>query len=100
MIEHPEKKALYKARLHAGEVEVMILASEEEADLVIIDDDAAKKTAKFMGLHVTGTLGVIVKAKNEGIIREVALLLEKLKETKFYIDKETESLVLKNAGEA
>lgn len=47
---------MYQAKLHAGEVEVMILAQESPgADLVILDDNAAKKTAKFLGLKVTGT---------------------------------------------
>ncbi len=38
--DHSEKK-MYKAKLHDGEVEVMILAQEQEADLVILDDNAA-----------------------------------------------------------
>lgn len=39
-------RKMYKAKLHAGEVDVMILAqSEPKADLVVIDDNAAKKTA-------------------------------------------------------
>lgn len=55
---------MYQAKLHAGEVEVMILAQEEPpANLVILDDNAAKKTAKYLGLKVTGTLGVLIKAK-------------------------------------
>ena len=54
---------VYKAKLHAGEVDVMILAqSKPPADLVIIDDNAAKKTAKYLGLKVTGTIGVLLKA--------------------------------------
>ena len=37
------EKKMYKAKLHDGEVEVMILAQENpKADLVIIDDNAAK----------------------------------------------------------
>ena len=49
------QKQMYRAKLHDGEAEVMILAQEAStADLVIIDDNAAKKTAKFLGLHVTG----------------------------------------------
>lgn len=48
---------MYRAKLHDGEVEVMILAQEKGADLVIIDDHAAKKTAKYLGLPVTGTMG-------------------------------------------
>ena len=42
------QKKMYRARLHDGEVEVMILAQEEQADLVILDDNAAKKTAKYI----------------------------------------------------
>ena len=46
---------MYKAKLHDGEVEVMILAQEhDEEHLVIIDDGAARKTAEFLGLNVTG----------------------------------------------
>ena len=67
--EYTDKK-MYKAKLHDGEVEVMILAQEQKADLVIIDDNAAKKTAKYLGLTVTGTLGVLIKAKRQGIIDE------------------------------
>ena len=50
-------RKMYRARLHAGEVEVMILAQEQAADMVIIDDNEAKKTAKYLGLNVTGTMG-------------------------------------------
>ena len=45
--DHSEKK-MYKAKLHDGEVEVMILAQEQKSDLVILDDNAAKKTAKYL----------------------------------------------------
>ena len=62
-IQDVSQKDAFRARLHTGEVEVMILAREQKADLVIIDDDAAKKTAKFLGLNVTGTLGVLLKSK-------------------------------------
>lgn len=55
-IKDESQKRMYQAKLHAGEVEVMILAQESPgADLVILDDNAAKKTAKFLGLKVTGT---------------------------------------------
>ena len=50
----PSDKKMYQAKLHDGEVEVMILAQEGvRADLVILDDNAAKKTAKYLGLTVT-----------------------------------------------
>ena len=72
-IKNTSEKRMYQAKLHDGEVEVMILAQEEpKADLVILDDNAAKKTAKFLGLTVTGTLGVIIKSKKLGFIQNVS----------------------------
>ena len=96
--DHMEKK-MYRAKLHEGEVEVMILAQELNADLVIIDDDAAKKTAKYLGLTVTGTLGVLLKAKKQGIIQKLHPLLIKMKQNGFYMDSALENMVLKQAGE-
>ncbi len=96
--DHSEKK-MYKAKLHDGEVEVMILAQEQKADLVILDDNAAKKTAKYLGLSVTGTLGVLVKAKRKGIIKEVRPLLSEMRQNGFYISNAVENMVLKEAEE-
>lgn len=99
-IKDESQKRMYQAKLHAGEVEVMILAQESPAaDLVILDDNAAKKTAKFLGLKVTGTLGVILKAKKENYIKEVIPLLSRLIENGFYISPEVFNLVKSEAGE-
>lgn len=94
-----KEKKMYKAKLHDGEVEVMILAQEQQADLVIIDDHAAKKTAKYLGLPVTGTLGILLKAKQQGWIKEIHSLLLELKRNGFYISPALEDIVLKQAGE-
>lgn len=93
-------KKMYKAKLHDGEVEVMILAQEEDkADLVIIDDNAAKKTAKYLDLTVTGTIGVLLKAKRNGIIQEIRPVLEEMKRNGFYISNSLEQRILAQAGE-
>lgn len=42
-IENQMAKSMFKTQLHDGEVEVMILAKEKNADIVIIDDANAKK---------------------------------------------------------
>ena len=34
-----------------------------QADLIVIDDNVAKRTAEDLGLRVTGTIGVLIKAK-------------------------------------
>ncbi len=93
-------KKMYKAKLHDGEVEVMILAQEaKKADLVIIDDNAAKKTAKYLGLTVTGTIGVLLKAKQAGIIEKVAPVIAEMKQRGFYISGQLERIVLEQADE-
>ena len=99
-IKDESQKRMYQAKLHAGEVEVMILAQENPvADLVILDDNAAKKTAKFLGLKVTGTLGIILKAKKHGVVGNVSDLLAKLIDNGFYVSQEVQNLVKAEAGE-
>ena len=98
-IQDSSQKRMYRAKLHAGEVEVMILAQEQDADLVILDDNAAKKTAKYLGLNVTGTLGVLLRAKQEGHIEAVSPLMDALVKDHFFIDEKVRGMVLKQAGE-
>ena len=94
------QKKMYEAKLHDGEVEVMILAQEEpKADLVILDDNSAKKTAKFLELSVTGTLGVLVKAKQLNYIEKVKPLMDALIANGFFVTQNVYSMVLEQAGE-
>lgn len=99
-IKDESQKKMYQAKLHAGEVEVMILAQEnQDKDLVIIDDNSAKKTAKYLGLTVTGSLGVILKAKKQNLISAVTPLLKQLVQNGFYISSEVFEFVKTEAGE-
>ena len=98
-IRDTSQKRMYRAKLHAGEVEVMILAQEKNAELVILDDNAAKKTAKYLGLNVTGTLGVLLRAKREGHIEAISPLMDALAKDHFFIDEKVRGMVLKQAGE-
>lgn len=93
------EKKMYRAKLHDGEVEVMILSQEQEADLVILDDNAAKKTAKYLGLTVTGTLGVLLKAKQRGPVSEIRPLLSEMRKNGFYVSESVAQMVLEQAGE-
>ena len=95
-----KSRKMFSSRLHAGEVEVMLLAEEKQADLLIMDDNAAKKTAKFLGFNVTGTLGILLKAKREGYINEVRPLLDKLQDTGFYVSPKIRQYVLEEAEES
>ena len=72
-------------RLHLGEVEVMVGALEQGIATVVLDDFSARNKAKQLGLSVTGTLGVIVKAKNSNLIKDIAFEIEGLKAAGIYI---------------
>lgn len=98
-VEDNSRKKIFSSRLHAGEVDVLLLADEQKADLLIIDDNAAKKTAKFLGFKVTGTLGVLIKAKKEGFIDEVKPAIKALLSDGLFISEEIVNLALKEAGE-
>lgn len=93
------EKKMYQAKLHDGEVEVMILARKEESSMVIIDDRAAKRAAEFLGLKVTGTLGVLVAAKEKGIIKAIKPILDDIKSNGFYIGEELCEYLLRKVGE-
>lgn len=95
----PAGKSAFSSRLHSDEIEVIMLAQEKTADLLIIDDNAAKKTAKYLGLTVTGTMGVLLKAKKEGFVPEVKPLLEALMKDGLYVSPTVQNYVLEQAGE-
>lgn len=66
--------------LDKGEAEVLILAKEQNADLVILDEIMGRRYAKQLELNLTGTLGVLLKAKEKGIIGSIREILTELTE--------------------
>jgi len=92
-------KATFTSALHDGEVEVMLLAKEIGANLVIIDDGLARKHAKYLGLTITGTVGVLLRAKQNGIIKELQPYLKDMIRYGFYISESVSQEVLRLAGE-
>lgn len=85
--------------LGIGELTSLALALELKNSTVILDDDKAKKIAKSFNLDVTGSLGIIVKAKEKNIIPNVRDVLSKIKATDFYLPPPLENLILEVAGE-
>jgi hypothetical protein len=65
-------------RLHIGEAEVIIGAGEAGVSNVILDDGYARSKAKKMGLNVTGTLGILIAAQQQGLITDISAEIDKL----------------------
>lgn len=85
--------------LGAGEREVLALAVEISDPLVVLDDALARRFARRLELPLTGTLGLLLKAKQIGRIGQVIPLLERLDNLGFRLDEKTRASVLKIAGE-
>ena len=82
-----------------GEAEAIALANEIHADLLLLDEREARILAKKLGLRVTGTIGILLKAKKKHLIKNLKHELEKLKTTGFRISPNLEQEALKKAGE-
>ena len=98
-VQNTEAKLLFSTNLHEGEVETILLAIEKSADLCILDDLVARKYAKNVGLVITGTLGVIIAAKNKGHIDAVKPIMNRLLDVGMHIGNELYSTVLAAAKE-
>jgi uncharacterized protein len=62
----------------AGEAEAIVLALERQPAVVLIDDLKARKFAKMNGLDVIGTMGILLKAKKDSLIKEIKPLISEL----------------------
>jgi len=70
-----------------------------EADLILMDDFNAREIAKAMGLSVLGTVGILVKASQDGIIENLKETLEELRRKGIRISNEVIEYALTLAGE-
>lgn len=94
-----KKSIFYFLDLDKGEAETIILAIEIKADLVIIDEKLGRFHAKHADLKITGTLGILLKAKKQGIIKKIKPLLLELKEKGIWLNDNLFEKVLILAGE-
>jgi predicted nucleic acid-binding protein len=86
--------------LGRGETEVLLLALETSAEVILIlDDRSARETAEQHGLKFTGTLGILLDAKHAGLIPAVTPYLDHLDSLGFHLARYTREAVLKLAGE-
>lgn len=74
----------FKVNLGAGESEAIALASESKADFLILDDFKARQTAEELSLEVIGTVAVLHKAEEKGIIDNLQSVLQDLRKVGFY----------------
>lgn len=85
--------------LDLGEATSIALASEYDDSLLIMDEVKGRKAARELEISVTGSLGILITAKNKGYIRSVKPLLRKIQDTNFRISEKLVEKVLLKSGE-
>jgi predicted nucleic acid-binding protein len=92
--------ALLRGDLDEGEAEAVALAHEIKADLLLIDEQAGRRHAARLGLKFIGLLGVLLAAKDVGLLPAVKGPLEDLiAKAGFWVRPPLYAAVLKAAGE-
>lgn len=95
----PQPGGAFPNFIHRGEAAVMTLARSSGDALILMDDGLARTHARGLGLRLTGTLGVILRAKREGLIPAVEPTLRQLQSEGFRMAPATFAEVLRLAGE-
>ncbi len=85
--------------LGLGESEVLAIATYHPSALVILDDKLARRIAKMQGFRLTGTAGVLLRAKERGLIPALEPVIEKLLSLNFRLKPELVKAILELAGE-
>ena len=92
-------KNYLKYMIDNGESEAIILYQELNADYLLIDDKKARKFAESLDLNCIGTVGILVEAKNRGLVEQIRPIFEKWLSVDRYFSKALLNQILEDSGE-
>lgn len=87
MAENPKVSAVSGSgleRLHSGEREAIVLARQIQADIVLLDEKAARGAARELGLRVTGLIGILDESATRGMV-DLLTAVGRLRRTSFRV---------------
>lgn len=85
--------------LDLGEAETIVLARELAADWVLMDEKKGRRKFTQLGLQKIGTVGILLKAKQVGLIVELRPELDLLRQQGFGVSQGVIDAVLRQANE-
>jgi predicted nucleic acid-binding protein len=85
--------------LDLGEAETIVLAREMGADWVLMDEKKGRRKLTQLGLNKIGTLGILLKAKQVGLLPVIRPDLELLSQQGFSLSQTVIDAVLQQANE-
>ncbi len=83
--------------LDLGEAETIVLARELRAEWVLMDEKKGRRKVTELGLNKIGTVGILLKAKQVGLIAEIRPELDRLRTEGFSLSQRVIDAVLRQA---
>ena len=82
-----------------GETEAMVLYKQCSADKLLIDDKRGRRVARINHISTIGSLGILLAAKQAGLIDAVKPYVLQLSASELYLSSDLITTVLDIAGE-
>jgi predicted nucleic acid-binding protein len=95
----PAPQPIVDLRLDPGESAVLAWALAHPDSEAILDDLRARRAADRLGIPVRGTLGLLIVAKDLGIVPQVQSVIADLRRAGLYLSEAVVAQVLARAGE-
>jgi predicted nucleic acid-binding protein len=96
---HPLQPSTVSGSIGPGEREVISLGLELGAALLLLDEQPARRLATSLGLRVIGTVGLLMAAKQRGLLTKIRPELDRLLAVRFFMDQNLYDRVIAQAGE-
>jgi predicted nucleic acid-binding protein len=86
--------------LDQGEAAVIQLALAEKIRTVCIDESVGRRVARLNGLLLTGSVGILLRAKREGLMSSVGKPLQRMQKNGIWLSDRVVSFALRQSGES
>jgi predicted nucleic acid-binding protein len=98
-VNNKKYQQLLESTLDKGEASAIALAIELENVLLVVDDLKGRKKAEELGIKITGTLGILFRMKQTGILSALKPYIEQLQIFGFRIIPAIVEKLLQESGE-
>ncbi|MBC8486844.1 MAG: DUF3368 domain-containing protein [Bacteroidetes bacterium] len=95
-VKNKEKQKQLESFLDNGEASSIALATEIKNALLIIDERKGREIAKTFNLEIIGTLGLLIKAKEKGVISNLKDIVIELIKSGFRVSDSIVNEILKD----
>jgi len=88
-----------KQRLDSGEASAIALSIQTPNCLLVMDERKGRSVAQELGVEVIGLLGIVLKAKQTGLLESGETVLEELEDHGLWLSSKLKAQLIKSLGE-